>query len=202
MLAGAKLSSQNLVLWSETNNQHARQLLTQETPKLFLITPRGLDAQVDITRKDGSVEQMRSAQLARLSWTPADARFWSRFAIDLQRYGHTGETFEYAVSRALKLAPYSSAIALEQSIVAAYRWDKASTSLRDTWRVAFSTALRTPQTLVRMANQSHATEALCEHLTKPNSLESWCSRLPAYQQACRSDHLKERQAKWCNAMGF
>lgn len=198
----AQLGSQNLAAWAKTDNGQARSLLEKETPKAFLALPAILDAQVDVTRHGGSLQAMQQAQLARLSRAPANAHYWSRYAVDLQRYGETGPELEQAVNRALQLAPHSKAVALEQSIIAAYNWQHVSPTLQKIWLGAFKTALQRPKELAWLAINNHVADRMCELLPQAHALENWCTRLPAYRKACQSDQLTDTQQQWCRSVGL
>lgn len=202
LLTATQFASRNLSAWAVVDNPHARTLLARETPSVFLIMPSMLDAQIDVMRREGSAADMRRAHLQRLSRAPANARYWSRYAIDLQRFGETGADLEHAVMRALALAPHSRVIALEQSVIAAYNWNRVSAELQASWRDAFQIALTKPRELAWLAIQSQVATPLCDILSTPHALEVWCTRLPAYRQACQSDQLTVEQQQWCRSMGL
>lgn len=191
---------QNLLDWHRQDASQARQLATS-VPVFWNFGNKALDTRV-VLRRGESFEAMRAAHLERLAMNPANARYWSRYAVDLQRHHHQGESLEQAVTRALQLAPHSIETALEQSVIAAFNWRDVSDPTRRAWEHHLDLALDRPKVLVYHANRSGVAQALCEVPRARENLQDWCSRLPAYQAACSATSKNPEVYQWCLRAGL
>lgn len=197
----AKLNDTSLQAWLRHDPEQAKKIF-HESPVFFRWQEAYLRADIELSRNTADRTGGRLANQQMLRWMPADASAWSRFAIDLQRRRDLGPEFEYAVERALTLAPHSLSISMEQSVIAAYNWNYVSTELQTVWQQAFSRALDQPKKLAYLSNAGGVSDALCSILPAPHKLEDWCQRLPAYRKACQRPDLAQGQRSWCAKVGF
>lgn len=191
---------QNLLDWYRQDAAQARQLATS-VPVFWDLGEKALDTRVELRRGE-NFEAMRQAHLMRLAMNPANARYWSRYAVDLQRYHHQGEALEQAVTRTLQLAPHSIETALEQSVIAAFNWRDVSEPTRQTWDRHLELALDQPKVLLYHANRSGVAQDLCQVPRANSALKDWCTRLPAYQAACRAATKNSDVYQWCARAGL
>lgn len=191
---------QNLLDWYRQDAEHARQL-GASVPVALALGQDALDTRVALRRGE-SFEAMRDAHLARLALNPANGRYWSRYAVDLQRYRHQGDALEQAVARSLALYPQSIENAIEQSVIAAYNWSSASEATRQSWNAHLTLALSHPRLLGYHANRSGVAKPLCSIPRVHDELKDWCVRLPAYEAACHSANANADVRKWCQQAGF
>lgn len=191
---------QNLLDWYRQDAAHARQL-GASVPIVLALGEDALDTRVALRRGE-NFEAMRDAHLARLAMNPANGRYWSRYAVDLQRYRHQGDDLEQAVTRSLALYPRSIENAIEQSVIAAYNWPNASDTTREAWNEHLELALRYPRLLGYHANRSGVATPLCAIPRVHDELKDWCVRLPAYEAACRNADASADVRKWCHQAGF
>lgn len=191
---------QNLLDWHRQDPEQARHLGTS-VPVVLALGEHALNTRVELRRSE-SFEAMREAHLTRLAMNPASGRYWSRYAVDLQRYRHHGDDFELAVRRSLALAPQSIENAIEQSVIAAYNWSYVSDATRASWTEHLKLALRYPRLLGFHANRSGVARPLCAIPQVRDELWDWCIRLPAYEAACSSTSASADVRNWCYKAGF
>lgn len=185
--------------WSTQDPQYAAQL-SHSLPLLSRHDTAALRLRAALAAEQ-SPERLRDCYLHYLAAMPADGEMWSRLAVQLQRLSLTDELFELATKRSLSLYPYSTTVGLEQSIVAAYNWNRHP-DLQSAWRQAHVSALRVPRDLARQAHHAQLTPALCEQLQHPNALSQWCQHYSARQLACARPNKPHRLRRWCSNHEF
>ena len=204
LLATATLHASQLLYvdsvagWARQSPETAREILDSSSP--WLIWP-AVDAQIMIS-KHGDRKHLTDAHLHRLTFTPANAEAWNRLAVDLHLQGTLDERMRQAVERALTLAPHSRSIAISQSIIAAYNWERASPALRETWLTAFDTAALAHNSLIYSANQAGVGAQLCAAMPTSSRPNEYCRIRPAMAQLCARPRLRPRPLRFCLNTGM
>lgn len=204
LLATATLHASQLLYldsltgWARQSPETAREILDSSSPWL---TWPAVDVPIAIS-KNGDRSQLTAAHLHRLALAPADAEAWNRLAVDLHLQGRLDERMRQAVEKALALAPHSRSIAITQSIIAAYNWERASPALRETWLAAFNTAALAHNSLIYSANQAGVGEQLCAAMPTASRPNEYCRIRPAMAQLCARPELRPRQLRFCLNTGM
>lgn len=120
--------------------------------------------------------EARSQVERALAERPADARLWSRYSVLLLALDEQAAGVA-AARHALRLAPQSFHVALEQSALASGYARTPPTDLEHAWRKAAAGAARARPKAVRAYLETVGADAFCARLPATETGPAWCGDL-------------------------